>query len=510
LSDVAIENGSSKLTVVGIGASAGGLAALKRFFDRVPAQSDIAFVVIVHLSPEHKSHLADLLQPHVQFPVQQVTQTTPLEPNRAYIIPPNANIDAIDTHLRLSEFGEPRGHRTPIDHFFRTLAATHDGHSVGIILTGTGSDGTLGIKDIKAKGGLIIVQDPNDAEYDGMPQSAIATGVADLILPVGEISEAILRFSKTKPRVSIPDDDQAVEHTDYAFLQKILTHIRARTDRDFSQYKRSTIMRRITRRMQLNYLEDLPSYLDRLRERPNEVLALADDLLVTVTNFFRDPEVYKKLASDTIPRLFEKKGPGEPIRIWSVGCATGEEAYSLAIVLLEEAARRQTSPLVQIFATDLHKHSLEKAREGFYPGDIETDVNPDRLRRFFVRESGGYRILKEVRELVVYAPHNLLADPPFSRLDLIGCRNVLIYLEREVQRAVIELFHYALNPEGTLLVGAAETIDTSDLFRTEDKALCLYRKRNVPAPSLAYRFSRLAARGCSASLRERLPIRVNP
>ncbi|MBV8818908.1 MAG: hypothetical protein JO022_11165, partial [Acidobacteriaceae bacterium] len=268
-------------TVVGIGASAGALSALKRFFDHVPPDSGFAFVVVVHLSPEHKSHLADLLQLHVSFPVQQVADTTPLEPNHVYVIPPNANINTIDTHLRLSKLEEKRSQRAPIDHFFRTLAETHDGHAIGVVLTGTGSDGTLGIKDIKAKGGLVVVQDPNDAEYDGMPQSAIATGLPDLVLPLNQIPDAIMRFDRTEPRIPDAKEGEDPEQAEPVLLQRVIAQVRARTDRDFSRYKRSTILRRISRRMQLNYLEDLQTYLDRLRDQPDEVRALADDFLIT-------------------------------------------------------------------------------------------------------------------------------------------------------------------------------------------------------------------------------------
>ncbi|HTQ58348.1 MAG TPA: chemotaxis protein CheB [Bryobacteraceae bacterium] len=469
-----------KPTVVGIGASAGGLNALKRFFDHVPADSGMAFVVVVHLSPEHKSHLPDLLRPHVRFPVQQVNEATLLEANHVYVIPPNANLSAIDTHLRLTKLEEHRRERAPIDHFFRTLANAHDGHAIGVVLTGTGSDGTLGIKDIKAKGGLIVVQDPNDAEYDGMPQSAIATGLADRVLAVNEIPEAILRYERTAPRVSVPEDGEEAAKPERVLLQKVFAQLRARTDRDFSRYKRSTILRRIARRMQLNYLEDLQGYLEKLREQPDEIRALADDLLITVTSFFRDPAVFEKLEREVVPRLFEHKGPKDFVRVWSVGCATGEEAYSLAMLLMEETIRHETPPQVQVFASDLHKRSLEKAREGFYPGDIETDVSGARLQRFFRKEDGGYRIKKEVREVVVFAPHNLLGDPPFSRIDLISCRNLLIYLQRDVQRDVAELFHYSLNPGGTLLLGSSEKLEGMDLFHPDDKKLCIFRKRNVP------------------------------
>lgn len=499
-----------KPTIVGIGASAGGLKALQTFFSRVPSDSNLAFVVVVHLSPRHESHLSDLLQPHVKVPVEQVAGTISIEANHVYVIPPNANLSAIDTHLRLSQLEQERNERAPIDHFFRTLAATHDGHGVGVILTGTGSDGTLGIKDIKAKGGLIIVQDPNEAEFDGMPQSAIATGLADWILPLAEIPEAIIRYDRTAPKVSVParDADESVDSVDgdeQSYLQKIFVQLRARTDRDFSRYKQSTILRRISRRMQLNYIDDLPTYIEKLRSDSEELKALADDCLITVTNFFRDPEVFERLQKEVIPRLFKNKSLQDTIRVWSVGCATGEEAYSLAMLLAEESARHDSPPRIQIFASDLHKRSLERGRDGYYPGDIDTDVSADRLRRFFQKENGGYRVEKEIRDLVVFSPHNLLGDPPFSRIDLITCRNLLIYLQRHAQRDVVELFHYSLNPEGTLVLGTAEILDPSDLFRTEDKRLCFYRKRNVPVPEPRLPvFPILAARQSS-----REPVGVN-
>jgi len=472
----------NETTVVGIGASAGGLQALKRFFEHIPEDSGLAFVVVVHLSPDHESRLAEILQPSVKVPIQQVTETTPLRPNCVYVIPPNANLSAVDTHLRLSELEERRRERAPIDHFFRTLANTHDGHSVAVVLTGTGSDGTLGIREIKQRTGLTIAQDPAEAEYDGMPQSAIATGLVDLVLPVAEMPGAILDFARTEPRVPIPDDGADVEGEERQLLHKVFAQIRARTGRDFSRYKRATVLRRIARRMQMAHVEELPAYVALLRERPDEVHALADDLLITVTNFFRDPEVFGMLEAEVVPGLFDGKTADDTVRLWSVGCATGEEAYSLAILLLEEATRREVTPRIQVFASDLHERSLDRAREGFYPGDIEADVSAERLKRFFVKDDGGYRIRKEVRELVVFAPHNLLGDPPFSKLDLLTCRNVLIYLQREVQRDVVDLFHYALRPEGVLVLGTSETVEGTDLFRVEDKKHCVYRKRSVQAP----------------------------
>jgi two-component system, chemotaxis family, CheB/CheR fusion protein len=468
-------------TVVGIGASAGGLTALRTFFSNVPEESGLAYVVVVHLSPEHPSHFAEVLQPHVKVPVRQVTENTPLQPDCVYVIPPNRNLSAIDTHLRLSKLEEHRGDRAPIDHFLRTLAATHDGHSVGVILSGTGSDGALGIKAIKGNGGLTVVQDPREAEYDGMPQNAIATGLVDLVLPIAQIPSAVQRFAHTKPRVRVADEED-LEREQRQLLQKVFAQLRARTGRDFGSYKRSTILRRIQRRMQMRQVEELPDYLELLRREPDEVRALADDLLITVTNFFRDREVFQALETEVIPRLFDGKGAEDTVRVWSVGCATGEEAYTLAILLQEEAARREVCPRLQVFASDLHERSLELAREGFYPGDIELDVTEKRLQRFFHREDGGYRVRKAVRELIVFAPHNLLGDPPFSRLDLIACRNVLIYLQRDAQKDVMELFHYALKPEGYLVLGTSETLEGSDLFRVEHKGHCFYRRRTGSAP----------------------------
>jgi two-component system CheB/CheR fusion protein len=346
------------------------------------------------------------------------------------------------------------------------------------VLTGTGSDGTLGIREIKARGGLVIVQDPKEAEYDAMPQSAIATGMADLVLPIAQMPAVILGYDRTEPRVSEVSDGQHIPHDEYLLLQNILTTLRARADRDFSRYKPSTVLRRVSRRMQLSHIEDMAAYAQVLRDRLEEARALADDLLITVTQFFRDPEVFEKLETELIPRIFRERSASEVVRVWSVGCATGEEAYSLAIVLVEAATKLEKPPQIQIFASDIHNRSLLRAREGFYPGDIETDVSPERLRRFFQLENGGYRIRKEIRDLIVFSLHNILADPPFSRMDLISCRNLLIYLERDVQREVVEIFNYGLNADGILLLGSAESIENSDLFRTTDKKLCIFTKRS--------------------------------
>ncbi len=475
------DEGDDGPTVVGIGTSAGGLSALRDFFANVPEDSGLAFVVVVHLDPGRESHLHEVLQPAVPIPVHQVTETTSLEPNCVYVIPPNRNLNSIDTHLRLSPLEEQRSQRAPIDHFFRTLSETHDGNAVAVVLTGTGSDGAIGIKDVKEHGGLTIAQDPTDAEFDGMPQSAISTGVVDLVLPLADIPRAILDFARTEPDVQIPTDDGELGETETAILHKVFGQLRARTGRDFSQYKRATLMRRIRRRMQVRRIEHFGDYLELLRTEPDEARVLGDDLLITVSSFFRDPEVFQHIEDVVLPAIFATKAPGDQVRVWSVGCATGEEAYSLAMLLAEQAERSDSPPEIQVFASDLHERSLGKARDGFYPGDIRTDVSAERLGRYFREERGGYRVRDELRELVVFAPHNLLSDPPFSRIDLIACRNLLIYLQRKSQGDVMQVFHYALNSDGWLVLGSAENVDALDLFRTEDRTMCMYRKRNVPA-----------------------------
>jgi two-component system, chemotaxis family, CheB/CheR fusion protein len=479
-------------TVVGIGASAGGLAALRRFFSHVPAQSGIAWVVVVPLSPEHRSALDDLLQPHVKLPVSQVTETVPLEPDRVYVLPPGAHLEAIDTHLRLSPLEEERGLRAPVDHFFRMLARTHDGNSVGVILTGAGADGSLGIKALKERNGFTVVQDPAEAEHAGMPQSAISTGMVDEVLRLDDIAAAVLRFARARPRLGgAAAADRRHDREQQRLLRRVLSHVRARTGREFAGYRHSTVLRRLQRRMQIREVGELADYVELLRSDAAETRQLADDLLIPVTSFFRDPEIWAALRKQVVPRLFDAADANEGLRVWSAGCATGEEAYSLAMLLLEEAARRLAPAPIQVFASDLHAPSLERARDGFYPGDIGADVSAERLRRFFHREDGGYRIRKTVRERVIFAPHDFLTDPPFSRLDLIACRNVLIYLQRDVHPVVLAAFHYALRPGGYLVLGNDETVEDTELFRLAGSGHHLYRRQDVrgrqvrvPLPSL--------------------------
>lgn len=465
-------------TIVGIGTSAGGLSALRQFFGAVKADTGISYVVVAHMPADRESHLAELLQPHARIPVTQVTGDTVLESDHVYVIPPGHNLSAIDSHLRLEQLEVERDERAPVDHFLRTLSDTFDGQAVAVTLTGGGSDGAQGARAIRGRGGIVIAQDPGEAEFDGMPRSAIDSGAVDIVLPVADIPQRILELDGARPtlRLPRPTEREALAHE---LVPRILTQIRMRTGHDFSRYKRSTIERRVERRMQLNGVQEQAGYLEVLRASPHEAAKLAEDLLINVTSFFRDPAVFQHLERHVVPTLFEGKEATRPVRVWSVGCASGEEAYSLGMLLLEEAARREHPAQIQIFASDLHERSLRDAREGLYPGTIETDVSPERLERFFQKEAGGYRVRKELRERVVFAPHNLLSDPPFSHLDLISCRNVLIYLQRDVQNDVQELFHYALQGEGYLLLGTAEMADRSDLFRVASKIHHLYRRRNV-------------------------------
>jgi two-component system CheB/CheR fusion protein len=485
-----------RLPVVGIGASAGGLTALQNFLNALPAVRGLAFVVVTHMDPQRESLLPELLQRHTEMTVIQVRKRTPIEANHVYVIPPGQQIVVTDTHLDVREFDEPRGQRMPVDRFFRSLASVHK-EAVAIILSGGGADGAVGVKAIKAEGGLLMVQHPDEAEHDSMPRAAIATGVVDVVLPVVQLAEKLAEYHASGNRLRSETKKLTDETLEVIF--RILTQVQAQTGHDFSQYKRSTILRRIQRRMQLHGLATLEAYLEYLRHSTDEAQALFADLLIGVTNFFRDRDAWEALAEEVIPRLFEGKEQGDTIRVWSIGCATGEEAYSLAILLMEHAARLEQTPSgipgLQVFASDLDDGALTRAREGLYPQAIEADVGPERLERWFLKEGHYYRIRREVRDIVLFSNHSILRDPPFSRLDLITCRNLLIYLQRELQQNVFQIFHYSLNPEGYLFLGNSETAGAMQhLFRTVDKEHRLYQARpwrgeqpNVPSLPLAMR-----------------------
>jgi two-component system, chemotaxis family, CheB/CheR fusion protein len=472
-------SGDDPITVVGIGASAGGLGALREFLRTMPDDTGLAFVIVMHLAPDHESHLADLLQAHSSMPIQQVSETVPVEANHVYVIPPNRNLSALDSHLRLSELNQKTDRRHSIDHFFRTLAEVHDGRSIGIVLSGTGSDGTIGLSMIRAHGGLTIAQDPAEAEYDGMPRSAIRADSVDLVLPLAEMVERLADLAEiARAGVTAIPEGAATDRTRSA-MSDILGVVHERCGHDLSGYKESTILRRMQRRTQLHRMIELEDYAEFVRTSPDEAQLLFNDLLIPVTNFFRDSDVFGELQRRIVPRLFRDKGRGDRVRVWSVGCSTGEEPYSLAMLLLEHAETLQDPPQIQIFASDLHDASLERARQGVYPSTIESDVSPPRLRRYFTPEGDDYVVTREVRETVVFAKHDLLSDPPFSHTDLISCRNLLIYLKRDVQRDAIALFHYALDPGGVLFLGTSETLDRPDLFSVIDKRSGLFERRNV-------------------------------
>ncbi|MEZ4867481.1 MAG: chemotaxis protein CheB [Caldilineaceae bacterium] len=470
---------SALFPVVGIGASAGGVRALQDFFAKLPVDTGMVFVVVMHLAPDQESHLAAVLQNHTAMPVLQVHETVALKPNHVYVIPPNHNLALQDAQIRLLPLETERRARAPIDHFLRTLADTHATRAIGIILSGAGSDGAIGLRRIKEVGGLTLVQDPVEAESDTMPRSAIVTGAVDLVLPVAQMPAKLIEYIAQTSKVPMPSDKEDLPRDEQVTVQKILTFVRAQSGHDFVRYKNSTILRRIKRRMLLHGLQTLPDYLKYLQEHQEEANALFADFLITVTNFFRDPEAFALLEQEVIPAIFQGKGKNDQVRVWVVGCATGEEAYSLGILLLEHAHQLEDPPRVQIFATDLSEEALRRGREGFYLETIALDVSPERLARFFTKEQGGYRVKRELRDSVLFAAHNLLKDPPFSRLDLISCRNVLIYLQRAVQQQLFELFHYALVPNGHLLLGSAETADSSPLFRDVNRRCSIFRRADV-------------------------------
>ena len=467
------------LMVVGIGASAGGIRALQAFFTALPARPGIVFVVVMHLSPEHESNLSQVLQVHTAIPVEQVKGRMRMEPDHVYVIPPNQNLEITDGHLILTDFEQPRGRRAPIDVLFRTLAQSHpDG--IGILLSGSGSDGTLGMQALKEHGGVLMVQSPEDADYDMMPRSAIATGLVDFMLPAAALAAKLLELCRHGMPNDLLQHPETLPERESEVLQQILRCLETQTGHDFSGYKHETVLRRLARRMRVVQAESLSIYLSYLHGQAHEAQALMKDLLISVTRFFRDPEAFEALREQVIPRLFEGKVPGDEVRVWVPGCATGEEAYSIAMLLLEQADTLAVRPTLQLFASDLDEDALTRGREGLYPAAIVVDVSEARLQRFFVREQNAYRVKRELRDIIIFTPHNLLKNPPFLRLDLISCRNLLIYLQRDLQEQVLKLFHYALEPEGNLFLGSAESIEsTVNLFRATDPTHHLYRRQSV-------------------------------
>ncbi|HYW57156.1 MAG TPA: chemotaxis protein CheB [Polaromonas sp.] len=495
--------GSLNFPVVGIGASAGGLPAMIRFFEQMPARNGMAFVIILHLSPSHESNAAEILQRATSMPVVQVTKATRIEADHVYVIPPASDLLMNDGYLRVVDPTRTGGPHVAIDLFFRTLAHVHRERAVCVVMSGTGADGAVGLARVKEQGGLTFVQSPEDAEHDGMPLAAIASGMADFVMPAAELPGKMMALWANARRIQMPVDAQiemktkAPEDQDAAELaERALTDImgllRRYSKHDFRHYKRATVLRRIERRLQVQGLPDLPAYRDYLRQNPDEATPLLQDMLISVTNFFRDREAFEALEREAMPTIFHDRSADDPVRAWVTGCATGEEAYSVAILMREQALLCNPMPELQVFASDISDKAIGVARTGLYPSSIVTDVPPTRLRNFFTREQDQYRIIKTLREKVLFANHNLLRDPPFSRLDLICCRNVLIYLDREAQVRILEMFRFALKPGGYLFLGISESADVApNLFTPVDKKNRIYRANPLSqtvrhVPTVAY------------------------
>ena len=470
--------------IVGIGASAGGLEALEQFLRHVPPDSGLAFVIVQHLDPTHKAMLTELLQRSTGMKIFQARDRMQVKPNCVYVIPPNKDMSILHGALHLFEPSEPRGLRLPIDFFLRSLAEDHQARSIGVILSGMGSDGTLGLKAIKEKAGLVLVQDPTTAKFDCMPRSAIAAGLADLVAPAEELPGKIidyLRHSKV-----LVGSEPPLEAKDQSALEKVIILLRDKTGQDFSLYKKNTVRRRIERRMSIHQLDKTADYVRYLQHNSQEVELLFKELLIGVTNFFRDPAAWELLRTEALPALLEKRPEGGVLRAWSVGCSTGEEAYSLAIACRE--AIREVKPeaafRVQVFATDLDQDSIDRARRNWYPANIVADVPSELLRRYFIQEDDGYRISKEIRETVTFATQNVIMDTPFTKLDILVCRNLLIYLMPELQKKILPLFHYSLKPDGILFLGNAEAVNAAaELFTPINLKLRLFRRRESVLPA---------------------------
>lgn len=485
--------------IVGIGASAGGVQALMRFFEHMPQAPGMAFVVVLHLSPSHESQADNVLRRVTRMPVLQLTQATPVEKDHIYLISPATALSLTDGYLSVTPAERGRGAPVAIDLFFRSLAEAHGERAISVLLSGTGSDGAVGIGRIKECGGITLAQSPEDAEYGEMPANALATGQIDIVLPVVDIPQKLIELNANARSITLPSADvepsatagePAEDGTGAAedALQRILKALRIRTGHDFQHYKRATVLRRIERRLQVNSLPDLLAYQRFVETHPDETGALLRDMLIGVTNFFRDREAFEAVEREVVPAIIGSKAEGESVRVWVAGCSTGEEAYSLAMLFSERKTEGTELPKLQLFATDLDQQAIEVARTGSYPESILTDVPPARLRRFFALERSRYIISKALRESVLFAPHNILRDPPFSHLDFVSCRNLLIYLDRSVQRQVLETFHFALQPGGLLFLGTSESVDIADdLFSTVDKKNRIYRARILPTkvPSIS-------------------------
>lgn len=466
-----------KFHIVGMGASAGGLEAFEAFFSAMPNDSGMAFVLISHLDPTHISILPELIQKRTQMKVLLIEDGVKIRPNTIYAIPPNKDVAILNGILHLMDLPRPRGFNLPIDNFFKSLAQDQGANAVCIILSGTGSDGSLGLKQIKGELGMVMVQEEGSAKYDGMPRSAVATGLADYVLPAEKMPDALMKYA----RHAILEPGNKVGKNEGKFqkaLQKIYILLRSQTNQDFSLYKKNTIIRRIERRMHVHQINDINDYVTYLAKSEREIHMLFKDLLIGVTSFFRDPEAFDALQEKFLLNLLAEKPDDAGVRIWVPGCSTGEEAYSLAIVLQEIMEKIGRHLTVQIFATDLDEDAINAARSGLYPVSITSDVHPERIKRFFTREDTFFRVKKSIREMLVFAPQNLIKDPPFTKLDMLSCRNLLIYLGPELQKKLLPMFYYSLKPDGILFLGSAESVgQESNLFDCSDKRWKIFRRQ---------------------------------
>jgi two-component system CheB/CheR fusion protein len=466
--------------IVGIGASAGGLEAIQKFFTNMPSDSGMAFVVVQHLDPTHESMLSELVSKHTQMEVSQVRDGQDVEKDKVYIIPPNYDMALMHGKLHLMRPNAPRGMRLPIDYFFRSLAQDQRERSICIVLSGTGTDGSLGLKVIKGEGGMCMAQDPESAKYDGMPRSAISTGLVDYVIPPEEMPENLIEYVK-HAFAKDSEEDRISITTESQDLQKIFMLLRSQTGHDFTHYKKNTIVRRIERRMTLHKITYLSDYVDHLRRHPLELETLFKDLLIGVTNFFRDPEAFESLREQVIKPLIMKAEPKTPVRVWIPGCSTGEEVYTIGILFYEEMENAGKNLKLQIFGTDIDKDAIESARRGQYPDNIAGDVPENYLRKYFERQDSAFVLSKRIKDVIVFAPQNVIDDPPFSKIDLIVCRNLLIYMGPELQKQLIPLFHYALKPEGFLFLGTSESIGHfTKLYEVKDRKWKIFQKADIP------------------------------
>lgn len=466
--------------IVGIGASAGGLKAFKLFFDNTPSNSGMAFIIVQHLDPEHKSLLRELIAEHTKMKVSEISDGMNIQPNNVYIIPPKKNLKIFHNTLQLIGIAKQRAPIRPIDSFFHSLAEDKKNKAIGIVLSGTGSEGTLGLQEIRKGGGIAIVQDPKSAQFDGMPLSAIAAKTADYILLPEQMPAKLIQYVKKNNSKISGNQSELVIPTENQ-LKKIFMVIRYQTGYDFSSYKTNTIIRRITKRIVLNQITSIDDYIHFLQTNPLEVEKLYKDFLIGVTSFFRDEEVFGCIREKVIPPLLEKSKEKQELRIWVCGCSTGEEAYSLAILFSEALEKNKKHLKVLIFATDIDKEAIKFARTGIYPESIAANVNPEQLSKYFTPNEHGYQVKRETREMVVFAHHNVIKDPPFSKMDLITCRNLLIYMNSDLQKKIIPIFHYSLNGDGILVLGTSESLgDYSNLFSVFDNKIKIYKKkRNI-------------------------------